>query len=95
MKSQNKKNLYAIFVNAIIRKEFTKDEVNDILSELHIDEITWERIRKTINKKKEKEEKKGKLEEERIKEEREKKEKEEIEKRKEHWEFYQHPSAPP
>ena len=64
MKVQNTKRLYKILVDTIIKKEFTKDEVNDILSELHIKEITWERIRKEINKQNEKEDKKRKFEEE-------------------------------
>ncbi len=64
MKSQNKKNLYSILVNSIIRKEFNRDEINEILVELNIKEISWKRIRKSINKKKEEEEKKRKFEEE-------------------------------
>ena len=45
MKSQNKKNLYLILVNSIIIKEFSREEVNGILSELNIKDMNWERIR--------------------------------------------------
>ena len=79
MNRKNLKNLYFSLVDSFLLDVLTKTEINNILSEFDLPEITSEIIRKTMREIQEREEKKKKFNEEwdkRKKEERAKRDEE-------------------